>query len=154
MSETADAFEDIVRCSEFFELIADGVPPNLAGYQVGWSPRDVKRKLADPDFAELVMAARERAIDWCEKALFDLAKSRNLGAIQMVLYNLRQGDWKDVKRIEVKTEHTVNIGEIGAAKEIIAALLRENGTKALQPGGGLDVIEDAEVISDDYNTNA
>jgi len=143
-------FDDIVERELFLELIADGIPPTLAGFQVGWTPRQTKRNLADPDFAEICAAATDRMVDSIEKALVDLAKSKNLGAIQMVLYNLRGDKWKDVRRIEVKSEHTINIGEIGAAKQVVLELLREQGTRALQPGGGLDII-DAEVVDDHPN---
>ena len=143
----AKMFDDIVERELFVELVADGVPPQLAGFQVGWTPRQVKRNLADPDFAEIVAFAKERMVDSIEQSLVQLAKAKNLGAIQMVLYNLRGDQWKDVRRIEIKSEHTVNIGEIGTAKEVVLALLREQGTRALQPGNGLDVIE-AEVVDD------
>jgi len=143
-------FDDIVERELFLELIADGIPVNLAGFQVAWTPKQVKANLADPDFAEMVAAAEDRMIDSIEKALVDLARNKNLGAIQMVLYNKRPTLWKDVRRIEVKSEHTVNIGEISAAKAAVMQLLREHGTHALQPGGGLDVI-DAEIIDDSEN---
>lgn len=150
MANDNNLFDDIVERELFIELVADGIPPPLAGYQVGWTPKRTKMNLADKDFAEIVAAARDRMVDSIEKSLIDLAKSKNLGAIQMVLYNLRGDVWKDVRRIEVKTEHTVNIGEIGAAKQVIMEMLREHGTKALQPGGGLDII-DAEIVDEHPN---
>lgn len=139
---TEDAlFDDIVERDLFLELIADGVPPMLAGCEVSWTPRQTERNLRDPVFAEMVEAAMDRSIDSIELAMHRLAKKGNLGAMQMILYNRRPDRWKDLRRIEVKTETNVTITEIQAARYTAIELLRSHGVAALQPGGALDVID-------------
>lgn len=140
-------FHDIVERELFLELIADGTPSNLAGYEVGWTPRQIRKNLADPMFKEMIDSATDRMIDSVEKAMVLLAKKGNLGAQQMVLYNLRPDKWKDLRRIEVKTEVHISTSELNAAKETAIALLRSHGAMALQPGGALDVIDaDSEEV--------
>lgn len=131
-------FDDIVERELFLELIADGIPPNLAGFQCQWTPRQTKLNLADPEFAQLVRAARTRAVDSVEHMLFAQAKKGNMAAIQMVLYNERGEQWRDVKRIEVRGEVTVNHIDLVAAKEVALAELRRGNIGELQPGGVLD----------------
>lgn len=152
-----DYNDDTVLQRELFLLsVADGVPDDNAGYEVGWTPARLRRELADPDFREMVTAAKDRAIGTVEKALFDLAtKGKNLGAMQMVLYNLRADKWKDVRRIEVKNEHTVNGQIVVSTREAIMGHLKELGPAGLQPTYGElppaldeDDIIDAEVIDE------
>ena len=65
----------------------------------------------------------------------------------MWLYNRRPDRWKDVRRIEVKNDLTVNFGTIAAQKAAILDILREQGPEALQLGAG--PIVDAEVVERD-----
>jgi len=125
-------FDDIVERELFIELVADGCTEINAGLEVGWTPARTRRNLADPDFAALVDAARDRADGTIERALFHLAKGRNLGAIQMWLYNRSPERWRDVKRLEVKNETNVNVALVAATKEAILATLRDHGPAALQ----------------------
>lgn len=149
MSSTDRLFDDIVERDLFVELVADGVTELNAGLEVGWTPRQTRLNMADPNFAEIVEAAKGRADGTIEKTLYEVAKRGNLGAIQMWLYNRQPNRWKDVKRIEVQSEHTVTVGVIGATKQALLELMTEHGARALQPGGALDTpIIDGEVIED------
>ncbi len=145
--DTNKAFDDIVERDLFVELVADGTPEMLAGMEVGWTPRQTRLNLADPMFFEIVEAAKEMADGTIEHSLFVLAKKGNLGAIQMWLYNRQSGKWKDVKRIEVQSEHHHSVSLVSATKTALAELIREAGPAALQAGGPLDII-DAEVVDD------
>jgi hypothetical protein len=152
MSDDAELFNDIVERDLFVELIADGVPEINAGYEVGWTPTQTKRNLADPMFREIVTAARDRADGTIEAALFKLAKNGNLGAMQMWLYNRKPADWKDVRRIEVRQDTTINLAVVHSTKQAVLEMLATHGPGALQPTYDPPAIEapiiDAEVIDD------
>lgn len=142
-------FDDIVERELFLELVADGMPVTSAGFECGWTPFQTRRNLADGSFAELVRFARTRAVDSVEHMLFKAAKKGNLSAMQMILYNERPDQWKDTKRIEVRSDININVTEIKAAKEVTLQLLKERGVLELQPGGILDVesSEDGDGLS-------
>jgi len=128
-----ELFNDIVERDLFVELVADGVPELNAGFEVGWTPSQTKRNMADPVFREIVQAAKERADGTIEAALFRLAKAGNLGAMQMWLYNRSPERWKDVKRIEVKNDTTINLGIVASTKQAVLEMLHEQGAASLQP---------------------
>jgi len=130
---------DIEAADAFLDAVANGVPPILAGVEVGWTPAKTKQKLKDKDFAELVSIHLDMSIDSVERALHKAAIGGNLGAMQMILYNRRPEAWRDVKRIEVKTETRLEVAVVTAtAKELALALMREAGAGSAQPGGVLD----------------
>lgn len=131
LAETADV-------EEFLESIANGVPELLAGIEVGWSPMQTRRRLKDPEFRQLVDVYMDLSIDKVERALHNLATNGHLGAIQMVLHNRRSDKWRDTRRIEVRTEHTVAPELASAAREVILAALAQGSVRALQPGGVID----------------
>lgn len=133
MAGNDELFNDIVERDLFVELVADGIPELNAGFEVGWTPSQTKRNLADPAFREIVDTAKERADGTIEAALFRLAKAGNLGAMQMWLYNRSPERWKDVKRIEVKNDTTINLGIVASTKQAVIEMLRENGAASLQP---------------------
>jgi len=131
LAETADV-------EAFLDSIANGVPELLAGIEVGWTPMQTRRRLKDPEFRQLVDIYMDLSIDKIEQALHELAVSKHLGAIQMVLHNRRSDKWRDTRRIEVRTEHTVAPELAAAARDVILATLRQGGVQALQPGGVID----------------
>ena len=133
MAGDDELFNDIVERDLFVELVADGVPELNAGFEVGWTPSQTKRNMADPVFREIVQAAKERADGTIEAALFRLAKAGNLGAMQMWLYNRSPERWKDVKRIEVKNDTTINLGIVASTKQAVLEMLHEQGAASLQP---------------------
>lgn len=139
MMDDDGEFEAMTQRERFLELVLLGTPPRLAGHEVKWTPRQLKIELSDPEFAEMVDACKEMRDDGIEAVLYELAHRRNLGAIQMILFNRRAADWKDVKRIEVSSEHTINIGDVRSVKQAVQELIREGGVAALQPGGVIDV---------------
>lgn len=148
MASSDELFNDIVERDLFVELVADGVSEINAGFEVGWTPSQTRRNMADPMFREIVDAARDRADGTMEKAMFDLGtKGKNLGAMQMWLYNRRPDRWKDVRRIEVKNETTINLGVVHSTKQAVMELLRERGPMALQPA--YEDIIDVEAIEID-----
>lgn len=131
------------------DAIAQGCPPELAAFRQRWSIRKARAAFAEPEFAELIEAAQSRSIDSVEEVLHTKALAGNMAAIQMVLYNRRAHAWRDVRRIEVRSETTVSIQAVETAKQAAIALLREHGATALQALPGPDVIIDADVIEDD-----
>ncbi len=131
-------FDDIVERDLFLELVASGTPPMLAGHECGWTPRRTARNMADPEFAELIAYALDRRIDGVEKALFAQAMKGNMAAVQMVLLNLRPEVFRDVKRIEIKSEHQVSGTIVHSTVQAAKQLMAELGPAALQIGGALD----------------
>lgn len=141
---TDEQLREMERCERFLDSVAHGVPALLAGIEVGWTPKQTRVRLQDPDFAEMVRLYSDLSVDSVERALFKLANSGHLGAIQMVLYNRRAEQWRDVRRIEVRSEATVNVNVIAAAKDAALDALRSGGVLELQSGGTLDGIIDVE----------
>ncbi len=151
MSKDSD-LRRIMEREQFLELVASGVRPLRAGIEVGWSPHKTRRELKDPDFAELVSLAEDQLIEDIEATLFAQAKRGNMTAIQMVLYNKRPDEWRDVKRIEIQHDTKVQIGVIHSVKAAAAELLREKGVAAVQQlvagDSGQGEVVDAEIIDE------
>lgn len=138
-------YGDIVERELFLTLVADGIPPMLAGFEVQWTPRQTRLNLADPDFAVLIREAQTRNIDAIEHQLMVQAKKGNMAAIQLVLFNKRGDDWKDIKRVEVRGHVTHSVVDIEGAKQAALEYLSQGRVAELQPGG----IMDAESSEDD-----
>lgn len=138
--------KDMEECTGFLELIARGIPVTLAGIDVGWSPQQTMRRLKDPSFAELVEVYRDLSIDRIEAKVNEMAREGHFGAIQMVLFNRRPSDWRDVKHIVADQVSTVAEHVVQGVKEATLEMLRAGGIAALQQGGQLDDIIDAEVV--------
>ena len=131
---------------ELLEAVSNGCPPELAAFRLGWTPRKMREVMQEPEFVELIQFAAERSVDAIEEVLQAKALAGNMAAIQMVLYNRRAHTWRDVRRIEVRTEATVSIQQVESTKQAAIALLRERGAGALQLLSGADDIVDAEVV--------
>lgn len=142
MSDTT--FEELTAKEEFISLIARGVPPLNAGIHVSWSPAKTRAMLKDVEFAEIVKDAQECADGEIEQALFDRAAKGNVSAIQMWLFNRQPDRWRDVRRIEIRSEHKVQIGVVESVKVGVLDLLRSEGVGAMQALG--DGIIDGEII--------
>lgn len=138
-------FDDMVARETFVELVAAGVSPINAGIEVGWTPRQTKANLADPEFQELVDFAEQRLIGSMEQTLVAVAQRGNVAALTLFLFNRAPDRWRDVKRIEVKADIKVTQGMVEAVKTGALELLREHGVGALQALEAGD-IEDAEIV--------
>jgi hypothetical protein len=137
-------FEEMTAKEEFLTLIAQGVAPINAGIQVSWSPAKTRAMLRDAEFAEMVKDMQDCADGEIVQALFSRAKLGNVSAIQMWLFNRKPDEWRDVKRIEVRSEHKVQIGMVESTKAAVLDLLRDQGVGAMQalgPGTVIDVEE-------------
>ena len=137
-------FENMVGRELFIELVASGVSLQNAALQAGWTPRQLKRELADKDFLELVDAAEERLIGSVEETLVAVARRGNVAAISMFLLNRAPDRWRDIKRIEIKNDVSVSLGMVASVKQGALELLREQGVAALQQIEA--PIIDAEVV--------
>jgi len=143
-------FLDIAEKETFLERVANGCPPLLAGHELQWNPKKVREIMADPEFAELVSASIERSIDTVEATLVRKAQEGNMAAITMVLFNRRADRWRDVKRIEVRTDATVTIQSVESVKEAARALLATHGASGMQAlNQGVEEIIEAELVEDD-----
>lgn len=138
-------FDEMVTKEQFLELVALGAHPVNAGVAVGWSPYKTKQVLKDPEFVELLAGARDRADATIEEALYVKAAQGNIAAIQMWLFNRRPEEWRDVKRIEIKSDHQVSIGVVQSVKQGVLELLREQGVGAMQALGAGEIIDIEEI---------
>ncbi len=139
-----DQFDEMASRERFIELVAMGVSPVNAGIEVNWSPMQTKRKMKEPEFADIIQGALERANASVEEALYARALAGNVSAMQMWLFNREPDRWRDVKRIEVRSDHRVSIGMVESTKTAVLELLRENGVGAMQ---ALEAgIIDAEIV--------
>lgn len=119
--------------SMFLDLVAEGVPEQNAAFEVGWTPRQMHGYLQDKTYAELVIAARDRADGTIEQVVFNKAKEGSPWAVQMYLFNRQPGRWKgNTQRIEV-TSTKVGTAEMATAvREGILAVLSSVGPRELQ----------------------
>lgn len=141
MSDTKS--DDALGREEFLNYIAGGTPRGLAGNEVGWTPRRLKLELADPEFEVLVEHAEMLKDDSVEKMLFEQAMKGVFPAIQMWLLNRRPEQWRDIKKIEIRTEGQVSINVVHSAREALKAAMQDNpsGTIAALQNGALKAIE-------------
>lgn len=143
------ALAEAEQIEEWLRMIREGTPPILAGYEVGWLPAKTKKFLADRDVAELVEASADLAVDSVVKVLFDKARAGNMTAVQMILFNRRPQEWRDVKRVELRGEVRITADEAASQAAMVLAMLRQGAVSELQPGGALDTygdVVDAEVV--------
>lgn len=129
---TEREFRDLSERTEFLDLVATGIPEINAALQVRWSPKKLKQMLADPEFVELVNAARDTFDGLVETTLGQMAIRGNMRAVEMWLYNRQKGRWTDVKKIEIDHTVTHNYAIVGVAVEAAQALLAQHGAGALQ----------------------
>src|SRR3954470_11349202 len=132
---------------QFIEQIACGVAPVNAGIAVGWSPAHVRKLMKDEEFLDIIRGAQERANGTVEESLFNRAVAGNVAAMQMWLFNREPDRWRDIKRIEVRSEHRVTVAAVESVKSGVLELLREQGVGAMQALNSGEII-DAEVVDD------
>lgn len=144
-----DTFDEMMARETFVELVAGGISPINAGIEVGWTPRQMRAKMKDNDFRELVEDAQQRLLGTVEETLVAVAKRGNVAAITLFLFNRAPDRWRDVKRIEIKNDLTISMGMVASVKQGALELLREQGVEAMQainaPVEEDDVIE-AEIV--------
>jgi hypothetical protein len=133
---------------DFFEYLQAGVGAMNAAVAVGWTPRQLRRMLSDDEFSEMVDAVRERRIEGYEHALHEKAMAGNMVALQMVLYcQASDRGWRPpATRVALnrttKVEVSLTTSVVEAARQVMAT----SDVAALQPGGALDDIVDAEIV--------
>lgn len=147
--EEKDAFE----IHAILAGIECGLSPIHAAIENGWTPKKLKLRMTDKDFAELIMAALDVADAKIESRLYEQADQGNMTAITTWLFNRMPHKWSDRKRIDVVTGNVINATVVIHTKEAVKELLlsesTEDFTRALSPGGALDSeVIDAEVIED------
>lgn len=140
-----DLFDDLVEAERFIELVAVGVHPLNAGIEVGWTPRHTKAKMKDPEFAELVDLAIDRANASMEEAVYQKGRAGNVTAQMFWLLNRVPERWRDVKRIEVRADHKVSVTAVESVKAGVIELLRDQGVAAMQELESPDIV-DADII--------
>jgi hypothetical protein len=133
----------------FIEKLMQGVGPYNAGIALGWSPYKVDQLMRDQEFVALLQFIESAKDEKVETALYRAAASGVLPAIQMWLHARRPDRWLPTKKLQIERHEQVDINIVHSVREAARALLAEHGPAALQPGGALDDILDADVIDDD-----
>lgn len=131
MSEDREERE-LAASEKFLERVAQGCPEMNAALEVNWTPRKLKQKMADKDFAQLVEYSKEVADGAIEQTLYALAQRGNFQAIQLWLYNRQSTKWRDVKRIEIHQDTSVSVTVVNGAVEAAKRLLVEQGPASVQ----------------------
>lgn len=126
---------EAVATSRFFERVMEGCGPINAAIEVGWTPAQLRVRMEDHDFAELVDIARERLLESVEEAVVVKAREGVRWAAQMVLYNARSERWKDVRHIKMERSGDLDPTIVSSVRQAMIEVLRGDATTiaAMQP---------------------
>lgn len=124
---------ELAETDKFFRALATGAGQLHSALGVGWSPAKLRRKLKDPEFAELVGLADALMDEGVEQTLLQRAKAGNVTAIKMWLYNRQPGRWRDVRHIQVDGNTTLSVDVVVGVKQAALELIRERGVREMQP---------------------
>lgn len=112
------------QMSRFFERVLQGCGPLNAAVEVGWSPAELNRKMGDADFAEMLAVIQERRIESVEEAVWAKAREGIRWAAQMVVYNHRSEQWKDVRHIRTERSGELDPGVVASVKQAMLEMMR------------------------------
>jgi len=93
------------RKETYIDALSKGLRKCRAAEEAGVSVQTVWRhRKTDPDFAEAEQGAEIQACDVVEDALYELAKSGNVRAIEVWLYNRNPDRWQYRRDATIKNE--------------------------------------------------
>lgn len=128
---------DNIKKDEYLALLREGHTRGLAASLVGVHRATVSIHMKkDRRFAKAVSEAESDAVGKIENALFEAAKSGNVTAIQVYLYNRDSERWSDRRSIRlggesdkpIKTETTIYVVSEGARK-LTEEIIKGKGTE-------------------------
>lgn len=126
----------------FLCLIANGIGPNNAAAEVGWSPRVLTEKSKDPEFIEMMNDAEQCTREDIETAMIRRAKNGNVQAQALYLFNRAPDRWKPAQtRVAVTTVGRFQLEVVEATRQAAVGLIEGQDLRDLQIGGPLDAIE-------------
>lgn len=125
----------------FLDNLMMGMGPVPAGLMIGWSPQHIDHMIRDPDMGQIIDTIESYKDQTVEEALYKNARTGNVTAQQVWLYNRVPSKWRDTKRVIVESEKRISIEVIHSTRQVALELLESHGVHALQPGGALGVIE-------------
>jgi hypothetical protein len=105
---------EMVASIRFIELRVTGVEPALAALEVGWSLRELRKRQADPYYADVLAEVLLQQNESVESVLYRKALGGNMEAMKLWLYNRAANDWKDVRRI-VDERHDDPVEHVAAS---------------------------------------
>ena len=132
--------------------LREGCGPINAAIEVGWSPAKLERLKKDAEFRDLCELARTQMIEAVEEVVIKEAMTPggSFQIKQLVLYNLgRERGWTPpTQRHQINKHTTIELSDAQRDAAAIRALIMDEGVPvaALQPGGALDGIQDAEIV--------
>ncbi len=146
MSDTVAPFDEIAGVTEFLAYLEAGQGPLTAAYAVDWTPNQLKARMADDEFAELVSYTQGRLTESIEEVVVDRAKAGNRWAVEMYLFNRAPDRWSPPRqKVDVNRSSNVRVSLVASSVEAVRQLIASDPA-ALQPGGALDDIVEGEIV--------
>lgn len=142
------------RQRQYLDAIARGTGRSDAAKLVGVTRQTVKNlRDQDPDFAAAEDEAEQLCCDLVEESLFESARSGNIEAIKVWLFNRAPGRWQPIQKLQVQVsgqvDHVVDLPTALAEIEQLEAVLRGRVLRSAEtPELGPGVV-DAEEIEDE-----
>lgn len=137
---------------EWLAMVANGQGALRAGHAVGWTTKQTRELLRDPQVQQAVATAKEMLLEDIETVAVGLAKAGNVPMIQMILFchGAERGWHPPTHRVAVQHGGTVQVERIEAVSKAVRAHLEQFGPEMLALGSPLDDdITDAEVVDGD-----
>lgn len=126
MTGRAIAEVEATQRLEFVELLREGTGELNAAVIVGWSPAELRKVMADTEFAMLCEEARERTLEDIEKIVIDKARAGMRWACEMVLYTKgkHRGWIPPTHKVDINSrtevEHRVVITAVESIRQLMA----------------------------------
>jgi len=140
---------EMVASIRFIELRVSGVEPAAAALEVGWSLRELRKRQADPYYADVLNEVLQQQNESVVNVMYRKALGGNTECMKLWLYNRASNDWKDVRRI-VDERHDDPVEHFAASVTAgILEAVRQLGPRDMQNAlaSGQQAIE--ATVSDD-----
>lgn len=135
--------DGIERLEYFLDLVADGTSEVNAALEAGWTPKQLRMYMQDPDIRDLVVNARDRADGTVQHVLYRKAVDGNMMAITLWLKSRRREEWGDSTQVTVRHDAQGAAMAAKAVRDGVLAVLNQVGPQAMQ---ALPAVIDAEVV--------
>lgn len=125
---------------EFLSYVKDGVGIQTAAYAMNWTPRQLKKLMADDAFVEDIQRARDMTVEGYEEMAHKLAMLGNVEMLKLQLFNKAPDRWRPpTQNVKVEKTSVHQLEVVGPAAEVARRLLLEKGAVAAIHAGALEV---------------